>query len=249
MAPMALSDFENEVIFTDKIVVLKSDASFNEAKIITLKTTIENLKKEKEDNLLKINNYDNATKSLDKVIGSQLIDNNKKGLGYNAIPPPPTGLFVPPIIDLSYSSIEKFKEPEFEDYGVKVLDDEEHDVSKPKSEKKTVIPTVKKIEFVKAKQDDKTVRNTVKYADIQVNTARPKAVVNAVRTNRVNVVKASACWVWRPIKPNSASITLKRYDYINARGRYRLGYEAAVKLHDQFDDEKRAGAELTQQND
>ncbi|GKC13536.1 hypothetical protein Tco_1010318 [Tanacetum coccineum] len=83
----------------------------------------------------------------------------------------------------------------------------------------------------------------------QVNTARPKAVVNVVRTNRVNAVKASTCWVWRPVKPNSASITLKRYNYVDARGRSRLGYKAVVKLHDQFDDEKRAGAELTQQND
>ncbi|GJU50081.1 hypothetical protein Tco_1219636 [Tanacetum coccineum] len=138
---------KNEVIFTDQIAVLKSDASFNEA---------EKLKKEKEDNLLKINNYDNATKSLDKVIGSQLVDNNKKGLGYNVVPPLPTGLFAPPIIDLS-------KEPEFEGYGVKdwVSDDKEQDESKPKSEKKTVIPTVKKKEFVKAKQDDKAVRNTL----------------------------------------------------------------------------------------
>ncbi|GJZ33890.1 hypothetical protein Tco_0579326 [Tanacetum coccineum] len=55
----------------------------------------------------------------------------------------------------------------------------------------------------------------------QVNTARQKAVVNAVRTNRVNAVKASACWVWRPVKPNSASITLKKYDYVDARGRFR----------------------------
>ncbi|GJR41046.1 hypothetical protein Tco_1216730 [Tanacetum coccineum] len=83
----------------------------------------------------------------------------------------------------------------------------------------------------------------------QVKTARQKAMVNAVRTNQVNAVKASACWVWRPVKPNSASITLKKYDYVDARGRSRLGYKAAVKLHDQFDDEKRAGAELTQQND
>nr|GFB49231.1 hypothetical protein [Tanacetum cinerariifolium] len=53
-----------------------------------------------------------------------------------------------------------------------------------------------------------------------VNTARPKAVntarlslavVNAIRENEVNVVKASACWVWRPTKPNGASITLKRH--------------------------------------
>ncbi|GJR61907.1 hypothetical protein Tco_1504069 [Tanacetum coccineum] len=126
---------QNEVIFTDKIAVLKSDASFNEAEIITLKTIIEKLKKEKEDNLLKINNYDNATKSLDKVIGSQLIDNNKKGLGYNVVPPPPTGLFAPPTIDLSYSGIEKFKEPEFE---VLDLSDDEDDKPKPKVVKKTV---------------------------------------------------------------------------------------------------------------
>nr|GEV02386.1 ubiquitin hydrolase [Tanacetum cinerariifolium] len=37
-----------------------------------------------------------------------------------------------------------------------------------------------------------------------VNTARPKAVIN--RRNRVKDVQASACWVWKPVKPNSASI-------------------------------------------
>ncbi|GJS69825.1 putative ribonuclease H-like domain-containing protein [Tanacetum coccineum] len=58
-----------------------------------------------------------------------------------------------------------------------------------------------------------------------VNTARPKtvrpnsAVVNAVKVNQANAVKASACWVWRPTKPNSASITLKKHNYIDARGR------------------------------
>ncbi|GJT84484.1 retrovirus-related pol polyprotein from transposon TNT 1-94 [Tanacetum coccineum] len=31
-----------------------------------------------------------------------------------------------------------------------------------------------------------------------VNTARPKAVVNAFKGNNVNVVKALACWVWKP---------------------------------------------------
>ncbi|GJZ78423.1 hypothetical protein Tco_0643260 [Tanacetum coccineum] len=75
---------------------------------------------------------------------------------------------------------------------------------------------------------------------------------------------------WRPVKPNSASITLKRYDYVDGNPGDRvgkihelnsperqkgtkikkeLGYKAAMKLQDQFDDEKRAGAELTQEND
>ncbi|GKE39575.1 hypothetical protein Tco_1462980, partial [Tanacetum coccineum] len=53
-----------------------------------------------------------------------------------------------------------------------------------------------------------------------VNTVRPNsAVVNAVRANQVNVVKASACWVWRPTKLNSASSTLNRHNYVDARGR------------------------------
>ncbi|GJY04549.1 hypothetical protein Tco_0370489 [Tanacetum coccineum] len=32
----------------------------------------------------------------------------------------------------------------------------------------------------------------------RVNTARPKAVLSAVKGNKGNVVKASTCWVWRP---------------------------------------------------
>ncbi|GJZ60637.1 hypothetical protein Tco_0616453 [Tanacetum coccineum] len=32
----------------------------------------------------------------------------------------------------------------------------------------------------------------------KINIARPKAVVNAVKGNNLNAVKASACWVWKP---------------------------------------------------
>ncbi|GKA60049.1 putative ribonuclease H-like domain-containing protein [Tanacetum coccineum] len=44
------------------------------------------------------------------------------------------------------------------------------------------------------------------------------AVLNTVRENQVNAVKASACWVWRPTKLNSALITFKRHNYVDARG-------------------------------
>ncbi|GJV39334.1 putative ribonuclease H-like domain-containing protein [Tanacetum coccineum] len=67
--------------------------------------------------------------------------------------------------------------------------------------------------------------NTIRVNN--VNTAKPKAVVNAVRGNSFNAVKALAYWVWRPkqkvldhvSKHNSASITLKKFDYIDAQGR------------------------------
>ncbi|GJU85989.1 hypothetical protein Tco_1293535 [Tanacetum coccineum] len=130
-------------------------------------------------------------------------------------------LFVPPSIDLSYSGIEKFKEPEFEGYGLRanksvcknssnetkknpdaplieewVFDNEDEVESPVVVEKKTVVPTIPKVDVVRPKQQEKLVTKPVKYAEMyrQANTARPKAVVNAVRTNRLNVVKASTCW-------------------------------------------------------
>ncbi|GJS21151.1 retrovirus-related pol polyprotein from transposon TNT 1-94 [Tanacetum coccineum] len=87
----------------------------------------------------------------------------------------------------------------------------------------------KKIEFVKPKNHEKPVKksvrlivNTIKGKGWlkAVDTARPHSVVvNVVRVNQANVVKASACWVWRPTKLDSASITLKKHNYIDARGR------------------------------
>ncbi|GKF75705.1 hypothetical protein Tco_0225149, partial [Tanacetum coccineum] len=38
-----------------------------------------------------------------------------------------------------------------------------------------------------------------------INTGRQN--VNTVRARRFNAVKPSACWVWRPIKPNGASLS------------------------------------------
>ncbi|GJX15281.1 putative ribonuclease H-like domain-containing protein [Tanacetum coccineum] len=61
-----------------------------------------------------------------------------------------------------------------------------------------------------------------------VNTAHPKTTVYSARPmscfsksaqSTVNAVKASACWVRRPTKHDSASITLKRHNYVDARGR------------------------------
>ncbi|GJV73900.1 ribonuclease H-like domain-containing protein [Tanacetum coccineum] len=50
-----------------------------------------------------------------------------------------------------------------------------------------------------------------------VNTGRQN--VNTVRARGFNAVKPSACWVWKPIKPNGASLVFNKYNYIDARGR------------------------------
>ncbi|GKA54629.1 ribonuclease H-like domain-containing protein [Tanacetum coccineum] len=121
---------KNERMLCDQIAVLKSDASFNESGINALKKQVEILKKEKEDKQFKIENFENASKSLDQLIANQISDKNKMGLGYNAFLHPLTGLFAPPSIDLSNSGLEKFKQPEFKGYGVKVNKDVSENVSK-----------------------------------------------------------------------------------------------------------------------
>ncbi|GJU79430.1 hypothetical protein Tco_1281795 [Tanacetum coccineum] len=57
-----------------------------------------------------------------------------------------------------------------------------------------------------------------------VNTVRQN--VNTVRARGFNAVKPSACWVWRPIKPNGASLVFNKYNYIDARGRSKFVEDA-----------------------
>ncbi|GKE81214.1 hypothetical protein Tco_1551214, partial [Tanacetum coccineum] len=123
---------KNEVLFCVQLVVLKRDISYKDSKISVLKSELEKLKQEKENNQLKIEKFDNASKSLDKLIGSQIPDKSRKGLGfvcYNVVPPPPTGLFSPLNLDLSNSGLEEFQQPEFEGYGPKTSKSVSEDTS------------------------------------------------------------------------------------------------------------------------
>ncbi|GKB76249.1 hypothetical protein Tco_0943144 [Tanacetum coccineum] len=234
---------KNEVLFSEEVAVLKREVGIKQYEINTLKTEFEKLKQEKDAIDFKIEKFGKASKDLDQLLGSQITEKSKKGFGYSIVPPPYLLIYNRPNkLDLSYSGLEEFQQPEFEVYGLRdnksvcenssnetkknsnaplieewVFDNEDEVESPVMVEKKTVVPTIPKVNIVRPKQQEKSVRKTVR----QVNTSRPKAVVNVVRTNRVNVVKVSACWVWRPVKPNSTSITLKRYDYLDVRGRSR----------------------------
>ncbi|GKE69476.1 hypothetical protein Tco_1527548 [Tanacetum coccineum] len=63
---------KNEVLFCEQLVVLKRDILYKDSEISMLKSELEKLRQEKESNQLKIENFDNASKSLDKLIGSQM---------------------------------------------------------------------------------------------------------------------------------------------------------------------------------
>ncbi|GJW96767.1 ribonuclease H-like domain-containing protein [Tanacetum coccineum] len=261
---------KNESVYVENINALKWDIQVGEITIGELRKKLEIFQEKKDDILFNVDKIENASKILNKIIESQILDNFKKGLGYNAVPPPLTGTFMPPKPDLSFTGLEEFTnehvvikpvviKPVVENNEAKasvakpkavrknnfaliiedwVSDSEEENVSQTKIEKKTAKPSFVKIDFVTAKQTNKTDKktakqfehnrqnthipqiketlqdteirricrvNTVKDKNVNtvrpkavVNAARPKAVVNAVKGNNVNVVKASACWVWKP---------------------------------------------------
>nr|GEV33492.1 hypothetical protein [Tanacetum cinerariifolium] len=191
--------------------------------------------------------------TIDKFIGSKITDNSKKGLGYHVVPPPHPLIYNGPTkLDLSYSGLDEFKEPEFKGYGPRdsklesnINHDKKSDDSKEYSDdsfvkeqvsedtssfvesplnvdKETAFSVDKKIKFFKPKNHDKPVRKSVRPYIAQVNTVREK---------QLNVVKASACWVWRPTRPKGASLVFKRHNYIDARGRSKSWI---LKAHDTY---------------
>ncbi|GJR92244.1 reverse transcriptase domain-containing protein [Tanacetum coccineum] len=73
----------------------------------------EKVKQEKERIEFKIEKFDKASKDLDQLLGSQITDKSKKGLGYSDVPPPyPLIYNRPKKLDLSYSGLDEFIEPE-----------------------------------------------------------------------------------------------------------------------------------------
>ncbi|GJR57626.1 retrovirus-related pol polyprotein from transposon TNT 1-94 [Tanacetum coccineum] len=132
-----------------------------------------------------------------ELLESQINDKRKKGLGYHAVPPPhPLSLNAPTKLDLSYSGLDEFKEPEFNGYGSRdtvlkstIVCDKESDNSKentddslekeqvsdnenssvessPNVVKETVFHVAKKVEFVKPKNTEKPVKMSVRYAEM-----------------------------------------------------------------------------------
>ncbi|GKA90312.1 putative ribonuclease H-like domain-containing protein, partial [Tanacetum coccineum] len=247
---------KNEVLFSEEIVVLKREVGCKDYEISVLKTEYEKVKQEKEGIDFKIAKFDKSVKSLGEMLESQTTDKSKKGLGYNAVSPPHPLIYNRPTqLDLTYSGLDEFKQPEFNRYGPRdtelkttidcdkesdnskentndslekeqVTNNESSSVESPlKFDKETVIDwkeiffhTAKNVECVKPKNDEKHVKKIVRPK--VVNTARPyRAPVNTVRANRLNAVKPSACWVWRPSGPNGASLVFNRCNYIDAQGR------------------------------
>ncbi|GKD65560.1 hypothetical protein Tco_1307668, partial [Tanacetum coccineum] len=159
---------KNEFVYVEKINGLKWDIQVGEITIGELRKKLEIVQKEE----------------------SQIVDNCKKGLGYNAVSPPLTGNFLPPKHDLSgldefvnkpivnepivKKSVVETSEAKASANKPKVVrknngapimedwvsDSEEEDMPQAKKEKKTVKSSFAKIKFVKSKEQVKSHRKT-----------------------------------------------------------------------------------------
>ncbi|GJV03029.1 putative ribonuclease H-like domain-containing protein [Tanacetum coccineum] len=142
-----------------EVVVLKREVGCKQYEINMLKTKFKKVKQEKDGIDFKIEKFDKASKDLDQLLGSQITDKSKKGLGYSAVLPPHSLIYNRHNkLDLSYSGLDEFKEPEFKGYGTEnskqesnVVCENESDNSKENSNKSLVKEQVSqdKSSFVK----------------------------------------------------------------------------------------------------
>ncbi|GJU57717.1 ribonuclease H-like domain-containing protein [Tanacetum coccineum] len=149
----------NEVLFSKEVAVLKREVGIKQYEINMLKIKFEKVKQEKDVIDFKIKKFGKASKDLDQLLGSQITDKSKKGFGYSAVPPPHPLIYNRPNkLDLSYSGLDEFKEPEFKGYGPEnskkesnVVCENQSDNSKENSDKSLVKEQVSQVKssFVK----------------------------------------------------------------------------------------------------
>ncbi|GJU32313.1 ribonuclease H-like domain-containing protein [Tanacetum coccineum] len=99
---------KNECGYEEDIKLLKHEIYLKEVAITELRRKLELAQKQKDEIQLTVEKYENSSKSLSKLINCQIVDKYKTGLGYNDVPPPYTGNFMPPKPDLSFSGLEEF---------------------------------------------------------------------------------------------------------------------------------------------
>ncbi|GJX82691.1 hypothetical protein Tco_0332172 [Tanacetum coccineum] len=188
---------KNKVLFSEEVTILKREVGCKNYEINMLKSEFEKVKQEKDGIDFKIEKFDKASKDLDQLLGSQITNKSKKGLRYSVVPPPHPLIYNRPNkLDLSYSGLDEFKEPEFKGYGSKnskqesnVVCEKKSDNSKensdvslveeqvsqdkssfvessPNIDKETLFPANKKVEFTKPKNHEKPVKKSVRCAEM-----------------------------------------------------------------------------------
>ncbi|GJW03907.1 hypothetical protein Tco_1562763 [Tanacetum coccineum] len=166
---------ENEVRFSKEVVVHKTSVGCKDYELGQLRIELEKVKLEKEGIDFKIAKFEKSAKDLDNMLESQRTDKTKQGLGYTAVPPPhPLILNRPTPLDLSLSGLAKFKVPEFNLYGPRVIvsqpanncnkesDNSEENIDDSLKQSQVANHQVSACESTSLTQPSKVVKETVK---------------------------------------------------------------------------------------
>ncbi|GKC34350.1 hypothetical protein Tco_1046734, partial [Tanacetum coccineum] len=190
---------KNESVYEEDIKLLKREIYLRDLDITELKRKLELATKEKDEVQLTVQKFENSSKNLSKLLDRQIMDKCKTGLGYNAVPPPYTGNFMPPKSDLVYPSLDDFvdvnesvsesvvEKPTVEtnepktarkENGAPIIEDwvsdsDEENVPKVKTVEMFNKPSFAKINFIESTEQVKSPRKTLVDKNRQ-NTPSPR---------------------------------------------------------------------------
>nr|GEU30782.1 retrovirus-related Pol polyprotein from transposon TNT 1-94 [Tanacetum cinerariifolium] len=106
-----------KIKFCEKIRGIEFELNNKNIKIERLTNELEKAKKEKNDLDSKLTGFQSASKDLDNLLESQRSNKNKEGLGYSAVPLPPTQVYFPPKKDMSWIGLHEFANDTITDYS------------------------------------------------------------------------------------------------------------------------------------
>nr|GEW36291.1 hypothetical protein [Tanacetum cinerariifolium] len=99
---------KNEDIFEENIKFLKLDIHLRDNALTELGKKLEKAEKERDEIKITLEKIENSSKTLNKMLDSQVNDKNKTGVGYHAVPPPYTGNFMPSKPDLILADVDEY---------------------------------------------------------------------------------------------------------------------------------------------
>ncbi|GJZ26177.1 ribonuclease H-like domain-containing protein [Tanacetum coccineum] len=189
---------KNKFVYKEDIKLLKREIYLSDLDIKELKRKLDLATKEKDEVQLTVQKFENSSKSLSELLEwiNDFVDVNESV----------SELIVEkPTVETNEPKTSR------KENGASIIEEWVSD-----SDKENV---PKRVNIVNDKNINAARPNAV------VNTARPKAVLSVVKGNKKNVVKALACWVWRPkhkvidhvFRNNGASMFFKRFDYVDAQ--------------------------------
>nr|GEU53781.1 putative ribonuclease H-like domain-containing protein [Tanacetum cinerariifolium] len=197
---------KKEDIFEENIKILKFDIHLRDNALIELRNKLEKDEKERDEIKITLEKFENSSKTLNKMLNSQVNDKYKTSVGYHAVPLPYTGNFLTSKPDLILAEVDEYvvsesvtsvpavatnkaktneskpnyvSETLIEDW---ITDSEDENKTKSKSKQRK--PSFAKVEFVKPNEQVKSLTKSVKHEEHNSQAKHPRRNSQSPRGNK-----------------------------------------------------------------